>query len=108
MADGDQNQTAPEIIEIDGVRLPIKATPAAKIWPALETMQKDPTAWTERDWDLFLNALWWGIKRAGGEVERDWLGMNVDIQNASDVLARFAAVNAFKAPVPGEASRPGA
>ena len=82
---------------IDGVTLPIRPTPAAKIWPALPVLQKDPTTWGADDWAIVQEAVFWGIRRAGGEITMEWLAMNLDLGSFGPVLKVFGEINALVA-----------
>lgn len=86
-----------ETVTIEGVTLPLKPTPASKIWPALGVLSKDAKFWDEAEWKLFLTALFWSIRRAGGEITEDWLALNVDLHNLGDVMTAFAKVNTLNA-----------
>jgi hypothetical protein len=91
-------------ITIEGIELPIKPTPASKIWPALQVLSKDAQLWVEVEWDRFHDALFWGIRRAGGEVTKEWLALNVDMHNLEHVMTTFARVNTLSATTGGSAS----
>jgi hypothetical protein len=94
----------PTTIQIEGVSLPIKPTPAAKLWPALKTLTKSWTEWGEDEWSAFIDALWYGIKRAEGQVAKEWLSMNVDLNNLEHVMSVFSSVNGLRGKEGGSSS----
>jgi hypothetical protein len=98
---------APTTITIDGREFPIKPTPIAKLVKARALFESGTQ--TEEGVNALLEALYWGIKRAGGEIELAWLKDNADSTNFDGILATWVAVNQVKrreAGAPGEATGP--
>jgi|GEM_PF-3362883 len=95
-------------ITIDGMEFPIRPTPAPKIWPALGALQRDPATWSAEDWDRVTEAMFWGIRRAGGEITLEWLRTNLDIRNLVPSLKSFAEANSLETEGSGAGEAAGA
>jgi hypothetical protein len=80
-----------ETLSIEGITLPLRATPLARLVKCKEVFTSG--IGTESGADAFAEALFWGIRRAGGEVTLDWLKLNIDVHNRDDLFAAFVRVN---------------
>lgn len=78
-------------VTIEGIVLPLRATPLAKLVRARPMLDKG--AETEEGVTALAEALFHGIRRAKGDVTLDWLIENIDVHNAPEVFAKFAEVN---------------
>lgn len=99
-----------QTISLDGKTYPIRATPLAKLGPLFPLLQHlDVQGATGEQMQLAAIALgeavYHGIRRAGGEVTQDFVHDNIDMTNLADIFKIFAKVNGLvqREPASGEA-----
>jgi hypothetical protein len=88
-------------ITLGGKDLPIRATPLAKLTPVFAKLAAlDPSRMLiEKPEDMagaalaLGDAVFHGIRRAGGEVTQEWVHENIDLLNLEAVFTVFATVN---------------
>ena len=90
-------------VTIEGLVLPIRPTPLKQLWPALAALTRASDTWTDADWDAIHAAIFYGIRRAGGEVTLEWVAMNIDLHSFG-VLKAFAELNTLETAKPGTAA----
>lgn len=83
---------------LDGKPFPIRPTPLAKLGPIIPAISRlDATGQTSDGTAEAANALaeavFHGIRRAGGEVSQEFVSDNIDMLNFREVFQVFAKVN---------------
>ena len=81
-------------VVIDGITLPIRPTPLAKLMRAMPLFAKGLDS--EEGVEALTEALFHGIRRAKGEVTLEWLRDNIDFHNSAEVFTKFVEVNGLK------------
>ena len=82
------------VIVIEGVSLPLRPTPLAKLMRAMPIIAKGLDS--EEGVEAMTEALFHGIRRAKGEITLEWLRENIDFHNSAEVFTTFVEVNGLK------------
>ncbi|MEP7312549.1 MAG: hypothetical protein ABI859_08195 [Pseudomonadota bacterium] len=97
-------QPATDTIMIEAITFPIRATPLAKLVGARAIFAQGMD--TEASVDALSEALYHGIRRAGGDIKLEWLKENIDFHNQDAVFAKFIEVNGLKPKADGSGEAP--
>jgi hypothetical protein len=87
-------------ITLGGMELPIKPTPLVHLAEALPHLIDGPES--PAGAKALARAVFYGIRRAGGEVTEEFVSDNIDYTNVQEVADTFAKVNNLERKAAGE------
>lgn len=91
-------------VTVEGITFKVAPTPLAKMAQAKAALGGLVAGeWNEDTMTALVTAVFWGAKRAGEALTLDWLLMNVDLTNYTQLFEAFVSVNELKGKPAGEA-----